>query len=97
MLDTLRLQVVVAHRPPFVFVGRSGNTTLFSGMLVDLLDRIFTASNATARSYDLYVSPSNAGGTLSSSGNWSGARRSGNREAAAPLRPGLACSALPVQ
>ena len=85
-----RLRVVVAHRPPFVFVtnspgSSSGNTPFISGMLIELLNRILSTIE-TPLKYDLYVSPSNAGGTLQASGNWSGALGTGS---AAPLLPRL--------
>jgi hypothetical protein len=76
MSAATRLRVVAAHRPPFVFVSNSstgGNGTFISGMLIELLNRILAAADSPYK-YDVYVSPSNAGGALSASGSWSGAR-----------------------
>ncbi|KXZ45007.1 hypothetical protein GPECTOR_59g614 [Gonium pectorale] len=64
------LRVVVAHRPPFVFVANSTGNPFYYGLLIDLLNKILTTSNGTL-SYNIYVSPTNAGGSLTTSG-WTG-------------------------
>ncbi len=69
------LRVVVAHRPPFVFVDDTGGpngTSRVYGLLVDLLSRVLETSNLTSRALpSYYPSPTNAGGTFSN-GIWSG-------------------------
>ncbi|EFJ50217.1 hypothetical protein VOLCADRAFT_89121 [Volvox carteri f. nagariensis] len=65
-----RIKVVVAHRPPFVFVANTSTGQLFSGLLIDLLNRILITGNGSFQ-YDMYVSEINAGGTKSN-GTWNG-------------------------
>ncbi|GFR49186.1 hypothetical protein Agub_g11210 [Astrephomene gubernaculifera] len=65
------LRVVAAHRPPFVFAINSTDGRInFSGMLVDLLQKILLDGNSTLQ-YNFYLSPTNAGGS-STGGAWNG-------------------------
>ncbi|GLI61922.1 hypothetical protein VaNZ11_004447 [Volvox africanus] len=64
------LRIVVAHRPPFVFVKNGSQGTSFRGLLIDLLNKVLTNSNIS-NPYEIYESPTNAGGTLSN-GTWNG-------------------------
>ncbi|GIL75503.1 hypothetical protein Vretifemale_5278 [Volvox reticuliferus] len=66
------LKVVVAHRPPFVYVrtDTSGNLT-YSGLLIELFQKIL-AYNRTVISYEYYPAPLNAGGTQTDNGQWTG-------------------------
>ncbi|GIL51400.1 hypothetical protein Vafri_7403 [Volvox africanus] len=65
-----KLRVVAADRPPFVFVRNTSSGPAFSGLLIDLLNKMLTHSNISYP-YEIYVSPTNAGGTLSN-GTWNG-------------------------
>ncbi|GIL75500.1 hypothetical protein Vretimale_8129 [Volvox reticuliferus] len=65
-----KLRVVAAHRPPFVFVTNTSSGPYFSGLLIELLNKILT-NIAISYPYEIYLSPSNAGGTLSN-GTWNG-------------------------
>ncbi|GLC73367.1 hypothetical protein PLESTF_001367700, partial [Pleodorina starrii] len=49
----------------------TSGTLYFSGLLIDLLNRILITGNVSYQ-YDIYISPTNAGGTLGSNGVWSG-------------------------
>lgn len=73
-VQAVQWRVAVAHRPPFIFVNDGGNgSTLYSGMLIELLNRVIATQSEAAITYSLYTSPTNAGGTLDSNGAWSGA------------------------
>lgn len=66
------LRVVVAHRPPFVFVNDSSGINRYYGMLIDLLSKILLSSNLTSvASPTYYPAPINAGGALTN-GTWTG-------------------------
>ncbi len=68
------LRVVVAHRPPFVFVNDSSGMNRYYGMLIDLLSKILLSSNLTSVASPpptYYPAPINAGGALTD-GIWTG-------------------------
>ncbi|KAI8472309.1 MAG: hypothetical protein J3K34DRAFT_519790 [Monoraphidium minutum] len=65
------LRVVVAHRPPLVFVKDGPNGTTYTGMLIELLPRLLEQADIR-RDYSIYTLPSGGGGTLLANGSWTG-------------------------